>query len=57
MSKEIREAFFCDGWIYTQMWERFVEYFEHLTTGCLSKLTTAAAKEKLMDEWRKWKDL
>jgi len=29
--------------------------FPELTTGCLEKLTTAAAKQYLMERWREWK--
>lgn len=54
---EIREAFCCDGWVYGQLWEDALngEFFEHMTTGCLEKLTTAAAKEFLLKQWNAWK--
>jgi hypothetical protein len=53
---EIREAFCCEGWIYGQLWQDARDsLFEGLTTGCLEKLTTAAAKEKLVAEWNDWK--
>ena len=55
---EIRNALCCDGWTYTMLWEEAREgLFEHLTTGCLAQLTTAAAKTKLLAAWREWKGL
>jgi hypothetical protein len=53
---EIRVAFCCNGWTYGQLWESAAEgFFEVMTTGCLTKLKTSAAKEKLLSEWRAWK--
>lgn len=53
---EIRDAFACDGYVHTDVWENIREgMFETMSTGCLEKLTTAAAKEKLLKEWREWK--
>lgn len=53
--KEIREAFCCEGWIYGTLWEDAREsFFETMTTGCLEKLETAAAKEKLVSQWNEW---
>lgn len=53
---EIRSAFCCDGWTYTMLWEEAEEQMmPHLTTGCLDKLTTAKAKQKVLDVWRAWK--
>ena len=52
---EIRKAFCCDGWLFTRLWEDAAEsLFPRMTMGCLDKLTTAAAKEKLTAEWRRW---
>jgi hypothetical protein len=57
--EEIRRALCCEGWTYTMLWEdaENSEMFEHLTTGCLEQLTTAAAKAKLLNKWREWKGL
>ena len=55
--KEIREAFCCEGWVYGSLWEDAEDFLDDLTTGCLEKLTTAAAKEKLMRQWRARKGL
>lgn len=53
---EIRGAFCCDGWVYTALWEDAYEsLFPWLTTGCLDNLTSAAAKAKLLERWRRWK--
>ena len=54
---EIRQAFCCDGWVYGQLWNDAIEgeFFEHMTTGCLEKLTTAAAKQFLIKRWNEWK--
>jgi hypothetical protein len=53
---EIREAFSCDGWIYGNLWENITEtMFPKMTTGCLEKLTTAAAKAMLLAQWHLWK--
>lgn len=55
---EIRKALCCEGWCHGLLWFDAKEsMFPALTTGCLSKLTTAAAKAKLLTEWRKWKGL
>lgn len=55
---EIRRAFCCEGWTYGLLWEDAnEEFFEHMTTGCLEQLTTAAAKAKLLARWRDWKEL
>ena len=54
--EEIRTTFACEGWIFGQLWEDVTEgMFENMTTGCLEKLKTAAAKQKLLDEWNDWK--
>lgn len=54
---EIRSTFCCDGWIYGDLWEDFAESggFERMTTACLDKLETAAAKQKLLDNWNAWR--
>jgi hypothetical protein len=54
---EIRQAFTCYGAIcYGELWNDVREYlFPKMTTGCLEKLTTAAAKQFLIDRWNKWK--
>jgi hypothetical protein len=54
---EIREAFCCDGWVYGQLWEDALNgnFFKTMTTGCLEKLSTAAAKEFLIKQWNDWK--
>ena len=55
---EIRKALCCEGWSYGFLWEDAQEsIFENLTSGCLTKLTTAIAKEKLLARWRAWKGL
>lgn len=54
--KEIRETFCCEGWTFGHLWtDAGYSLFENLTTGCLAKLTTAAAKEKLVARWRAWR--
>ena len=56
--KEIRETFCCEGWTYGTLWrDAAVSIFERLTTGCVAKLGTAAAKEKLIERWRRWKGI
>ena len=55
--KEIREAFCCEGWVYGSLWEDAQTFLEEFTTGCLEKLTTAAAKEKVTEQWRQIKGL
>ena len=53
---EISEAFYCDGRMFGGMlWEEMEYCFEGMTTGCLDRLQTAAAKEELMRRWNKWK--
>lgn len=54
---EIAEAFYCDGRLFGGMlWEEMNDYaFENMTTGCLDRLTTAAAKEELVRRWNDWK--
>lgn len=55
--KEIREAFCCDGWVYGSLWEDAQGFLEEFRMGCLDKLTTAAAKEKVTQQWRILKGL
>lgn len=57
--QEIRRNLCCEGWAYTLLWEDANDsgMFEHLTTGCLEQLETAAAKAKLLSKWREWKEL
>jgi hypothetical protein len=53
---EISICLSCDGRILGNMWEDIKDnVFPNMTTGCLAKLKTAAAKQRLVDEWRKWK--
>lgn len=53
---EIADAFYCDGrWFGGMLWEGMEEVFGKLTTGCLERLTTAAAKAELMRRWNKWR--
>lgn len=54
---DVRMTLCCDGWTYGQLWEDAQESFPYLTTGCLAQLTTAAAKVKLLEQWRAWKGL
>jgi hypothetical protein len=53
---EIAETFYCDGRMYGRLWEDMQEAaFPELTTGCLDRLKTAAAKEYLLSRWNAWK--
>lgn len=52
--KEIREAFCCEGWTFGMLWADAEGFLEKLRMGCLDKLTTAAAKQKLMDRRREF---
>ena len=53
---EIADAFCCDGRWFGKLWESIDEdLFPQMTTGCLQKLTTSAAKEHLVAKWREWK--
>jgi hypothetical protein len=53
---EIGQAFSCEGRLFGCLWENIQEdMFPQMTTGCLEKLTTAAAKQHLVEKWRKWK--
>lgn len=55
--RDVRRNLCCDGWTYTMLWEDANDsgMFEHLTTGCLGQLATAAGKAKLLEAWRRWK--
>jgi hypothetical protein len=55
--QEIRTAFHCNGsWTFTTLWEEIEEIlFPEMTTGCLEKLTSAAAKNFLLMRWNEWK--
>lgn len=53
---EIRDTFTCGALNYGEFWQEMREYgFEQMTTGCLEKLETAAAKKALLDRWNKWR--
>jgi DnaJ-class molecular chaperone len=55
---EIGNVFSCDGRQIGNMWEDICEnLFPAMTTGCLARLKTAAAKEYLVRKWQKWKGL
>jgi hypothetical protein len=55
---EIRTKFSCDGtWVFTTIWDSLTEgLFDRLTFGCLEGLSPAA-REKVLEAWRKWKGL
>ncbi len=54
---EISKAFSCDGGrLFGVLWEQVEEnVFPNMTTGCLAKLKTAAAKQHLVNKWNEWK--
>jgi hypothetical protein len=53
---EIGAAFSCEGRLLGDMWQDIHDnMFPNMTTGCLAKLKTAAAKQFLLDKWNKWK--
>lgn len=55
---EIRRAFACDGsWTYTTLYEDLSNAFDRITTGCFTKLQTAAAKRKLQAQYLAWQAL
>ena len=58
MCVEIRAKFSCDGsWIFGTIWDELKEHlFDRLTFGCLEGLSPAA-REKVLEAWRKWKGL
>lgn len=57
---EIRLAFCCDGWTYTQLWEDICEQMFPMwrrnlsDIECLAKLTTDAAIAKVRAEYAVW---
>lgn len=54
--REIAEAFYCDGRRFGgELWDDMEYGFEAMTTGCLDRLTTAAAKAELVRRWNEWK--
>lgn len=55
--REIAEAFYCDGrWFGGLLWDQMEDVaFPAMTTGCLERLTTAAAKAELLRRWNAWK--
>jgi hypothetical protein len=56
LCSEISIGLSCDGRIIGNMWEDIRDnVFPNMTTGCLSKLKTGAAKEHLVQQWREWK--
>ena len=56
MCSEISIALSCDGRSIGNMWEDIRDnVFPNMTTGCLTKLKTAAAKQHLVNEWNEWK--
>jgi hypothetical protein len=54
---DLRTAFNCEGnWTFETMWDDIEEFlFPEMTTGCLQKIQTAAAKEFLVKRWNEWK--
>lgn len=54
---EIADTFYCEGRTYGGcLWDELREIaFPEFTSGCVNRLKTAAAKSKLMDEYREWK--
>ena len=58
---EIRTAFYCNGWLSGVLWEDMREaVFDNpnfsTASECFTKLS-AAAKQRVLDEWRRWKGL
>lgn len=60
LCREIRDVFRCgDGFLFETLWDEMRDYaFPELTTAseCFTQLS-AAAKERVLAEWRKWKGL
>ena len=53
--EEIREALYCDGYYFGQMWQDIEEQlFPHFTVACVDKLSTVAAKECLSKRYQEW---
>lgn len=59
LCQEIRDAMRCsNGFYYECLWEEMRDYvFPEMTTGCLDRLKTVAAKQFLIERWKKWKGL
>jgi hypothetical protein len=56
LCSEIGKAFSCDGRMLGILWDDIHDtLFPQMTTGCLAKLTTAAAKQHLVKKWQAWK--
>ena len=54
---EIRTKFSCGTWSFGDVWEDLTSgLFYKLTFGCLEGLSPAA-REKVLEAWRKWKGL
>lgn len=55
---EIADAFYCDGRIFGGcLWDDMDNVLSEMTTGCLNRLRTAAAKAELLRRWRERKGL
>jgi hypothetical protein len=53
---EISTCLSCNGRCFGNLWKDVRDnLFPDMTTGCLAKLKTAAAKEYLVNKWREWK--
>ncbi len=57
---EIRSAFVCDdeytAVCFGELWNDITDnLFPNMTTGCLNRLKSPAAKQFLIDRWNKWK--
>ena len=56
MCAEIADTFYCEGRMYGgSLWDSMKCVFPDMTTGCLAKLETAAAKAFLLAQWNEWK--
>lgn len=58
--REIRKAFACDGWVFGDLWEAIYEsLFDTWERSgpwdCLAKLETQQARQRMNDEYEKWK--
>ena len=56
---EIQQVYSCgEGWIYGELWDSIREQFEEFKMAgeCWDQLS-AASKERMVSEWRKWKGL
>lgn len=53
---DISRSLSCEGRVFGTLWEDIENnLFPTMTTGCLAKLRTAAAKQHLVEQWREWK--